>query len=88
MSYLRLLRKRRLISRPNLRLPQILPNQNQTPNLKEQLPKEKKNLLSVCKHWADQEYKHANKKCVKCHKKGHISCFYDIYNFRNKKKTQ
>ena len=40
-----------------------------------------------CKHLADQAYKHANKKCDKCHKKCHISCFHDSYTSLNKRKT-
>lgn len=40
-----------------------------------------------CKHLADQTYKHANKKCDKCHQKKHISRFYDRYIFMTKEKT-
>ena len=36
---------------------------------------------------ADQACKHAHKKYDKCHKKGHISCFYDSYTSLNKGKT-
>lgn len=39
------------------------------------------------KYLADQACKYTNKKCNKCHKKGHISCLYDSYTFLNKKKT-
>ena len=40
-----------------------------------------------CKHLADKICKHVNRKCDKCHKKGHISRFHDSYISFNKGKT-
>lgn len=40
-----------------------------------------------CKHLANQVCKHANEECEKCHKKGHISLFYNSYSSLNKRKN-
>lgn len=40
-----------------------------------------------CKYWAELAYKHIIEECDKCHRKMHISCFYDSYTSLNKEKT-
>lgn len=60
---------------------------------KRQISKEKKKFFEwpkskKCgyKHLANQVCKNVNDKYDKCHKKGHIAHFHDIYTFPNKEK--